>query len=700
MTKILPLSLVDKEDIHFVGSKAANLGELIRANLPVPSGFVITTQAYQEVSEFYNLNGQIKQVFAQLHPDQPEQILKASARINSLFSKVTLPKTLEREILEAVKTLFRGKSSKMAVRSSAIFEDIRGLSFAGEFTSFLNVSSGDLKERIKDCWMSQFSPKAIAYAYARGVDLAKSAIAVIVQNLVEVEVSGSAMTANPVSGSKNEVIIEAIRGFGPPASSGQVIPDRYFVNKESLSLVSKIYGKQEVQMIKVGEKTKEVPISRAHRGDQKLSDADIIKLAKLAKRIEEHFYFSQNIEWAFSEGKLFIIQSRSVDIFKKEIEREHIGQQNLVLSGAAASKGIGWGRAHIVKKISDLKKFADGEVIITPTTSPDFILGMKRAAAIVTDQGGLTSHAAILARELGRPCVVGTGAATSTLRNGQFVTVNGASGQVFLGRPKFPRKPFSSYSQRVESKPNHRLKQMKTATKVYYCADDLQELVRGLGIRSDGIFIKNFSEWSPDDFENLSKISYGRNLILGCESNFLDTKPIGLASVNFKGLTIGISGVKSSEEIAQVAKNIRHPVFLILDLPIHLLTFEDFLKTDGIKGLIIDVESLISNSLGQGRENELLVFKHLAGSHFLSKAYDLIWKAKKANKQVLIFFNKSFTWDLLELAITLGVWGIIVPRSQISQVREILYELERGLVKKSKLETKEDEFLWQRSLKS
>src|SRR3990172_1333333 len=252
------------------------------------------------------------------------------------------------------------------------------------------------------------------------------------------EISGIMFTIDPVTNDKKKVIIEAIFGLGELIVGGQVTPDHYEVEKETFKILSKNIVSQEKFMTLSGRTNKIVPVSAAHRKDQKLADEKIIELAKIGVQIEKHYFFPQDMEWALEDNKLYIVQTRPVTTIKatdQKLEAKKSDQitKKPILSGSPASPVIGCGKVVILKSAKELSRIKQGDILVTEMTNPDFVPAMRKASAIVTNEGGVTSHAAIVSRELGIPAVVGTKFATSTLKDGEIITINGYNGQVYTG---------------------------------------------------------------------------------------------------------------------------------------------------------------------------------------------------------------------------------------------------------------------------
>jgi pyruvate,water dikinase len=348
-----------------------------------------------------------------------------------------MPPELASKIQQAYIKLGRGL---VAVRSSATAEDLPTASFAGQQSTFLNVQGEKrVVAAVQGCWASLFEPRAIFYRQQQGFNHLKVGIAVPVQKMVQSQASGVMFTLEPVTSDRSKIIIEAVYGLGEAIVGGEVNPDLYIIDKEGLRINTKKIGKQEWQLIKNPDGSGEmanikVPLLPSSQDQQKISDEDIIHLAKLAKQLEEHYEFPQDIEWAKEDNQIFIVQTRPVTTIKEAAEVELETEAPVLLTGAPASPGIASGPVKIVQAPSEIAKVGTGDILVARMTTPDFVPAMKRAVAIVTDRGGRTAHAAIVSRELGIPCVVGVDQATTTLSDGQVITVDGSKGNIYDGK--------------------------------------------------------------------------------------------------------------------------------------------------------------------------------------------------------------------------------------------------------------------------
>jgi len=436
---------VNKTDIPLVGGKGANLGEMVHAHIPVPPGFIVTSGAYFKFLETSKLAEEIRGYLENLDVNNSKKLQEVANLIKSKISGSPMPVDMVSKIKNAYRKLGGGL---VAVRSSATAEDLPEASFAGQQRTFLNVQGeNEVVAAVQGCWASLFEPRAIFYRQHHGFDHFKVGIAVPVQAMVQSETSGVLFTVEPLTSDKTKILIEAVFGLGEAIVSGDVTPDQYLLGKEKFKILDKKISKQEWQLVRNSklspsqlEGTIKVSIPPAKQALQKLTDHEIVALAKLGKMIEDLYQFPQDIEWAKQGRQLFIVQTRPVTTMKEKTDVKALPKIEAapILTGVAASPGIAVGKVTIVPDASQIDKVQNGDILVTAMTTPDFVPAMKRAVAIVTDRGGRTAHAAIVSRELGIPCVVGTEVATKTLTNGQEITVDGSHGQVYAGKVAEP----------------------------------------------------------------------------------------------------------------------------------------------------------------------------------------------------------------------------------------------------------------------
>ena len=459
---VLWLADVDKNDIPLVGGKGANLGELLRAEIPVPDGFVVDARTFREFLEKTKIKDKVYSLLEGLNVEDTDKLDEVSKKVRELIEMTPIPEEIEREIKEAYRKLCEeeGEEVYVAVRSSATAEDLPDASFAGQQETYLNVRGEDeVVKKVKECWGSLFTPRAIYYRVQKGFRHEDVSIAVVVQKMVNSEKSGVMFTSHPVTGEK-KCIIEAVFGLGEAIVSGLVTPDTYVYDRVERKLLEVKIGEKEFMITKQDGKTVKVKLDPNKAKERVLTDDEIEKLVALGELIEEHYGKPQDVEWAIEKGRIYIVQSRPVTTIRKEEKREEEVEEGIegriLLKGLGASPGIATGKVKVIFSEKEISKVEEGDILVTTMTTPDMVPAMKRAAAIVTDEGGMTCHAAIVSRELGVPAIVGTKTATKVLKDGMVVTVDGEKGIVYEGRVE----------KKVEEKPTMAAAPIITATEV------------------------------------------------------------------------------------------------------------------------------------------------------------------------------------------------------------------------------------------
>lgn len=484
---ILWFEQIDKNDISQVGGKGANLGEMIKAGIPVPYGFVVTVSAYYDFLEEGGLKSKICHILSSCDHKDPKILLGTSDSIQKLILKTPMPSGIGQEIALSYMKLFEKSKGRLslkeklvsllkepyvAIRSSATAEDLPDASFAGQQATFLNVKGEtNVVKKVQEAWASLFTARAIFYRQEKKFDHFKVGIAVPVQVMVNSRCSGVMFTVDPVTNDKNKMVIEAIFGLGELIVGGVVTPDHYEIEKRDFKILEKKIAKQEIMLVKKNGMNKNFKIKSSEGSKQKITDNQILEVAHLGRLLEKHYYFPQDVEWAIENGKVYIVQTRPITTIKnqkskiKDQKDETFDKLNLpiILKGDPASPGIKSGPVKIIFRVSEISKVENGDVLVTVATNPDFVPAMKKAVAIVTERGGRTSHAAIVSRELGIPAVVGTDMATKILKNRQIVTVNGAKGEIYKGGLT------QDQSAKIKAQRSiiERGAILKTATKVY-----------------------------------------------------------------------------------------------------------------------------------------------------------------------------------------------------------------------------------------
>lgn len=433
---------VGKDDLGLVGGKGANLGELTKARIPVPPGYIVTADTYFSFLNASGLEPLITKDLFNLDVNNSRDLGERAARIRKRIMDAPMPPAIASQIAAAYRELGEGP---VAVRSSATAEDLPDASFAGQQSTFLNVVGAENVVRaVQACWASLFEARAIFYREDAGYDHVKVGLAVPVQRMVQSEKSGVMFTVEPVSSDASKITIEAVYGLGEAIVSGEVSPDLYIVEKESLGILSMATAPQErmISRADLSDGSHEtanawLPVASELVNAPKLTEDEIRELARIGRRVEEYYGKPQDIEWAYEKGQFLLTQSRPVTTMRDSQHSKDDAEDEtapIIVSGQPASPGVGFGKVRIVLDPSDIDIVQPGDVLVSEMTTPDFVPAMKRASAIVTERGGRTCHAAIVSRELGIPCVVGTTGATSALPVDAEVTVDGAQGHVYEGR--------------------------------------------------------------------------------------------------------------------------------------------------------------------------------------------------------------------------------------------------------------------------
>jgi pyruvate, water dikinase len=750
---VLFLKDIDKEDIPTVGGKGANLGEMTKIALPVPNGFAITVKAYNAFMNENQLFPRIYKILDNTNYEKQEEVENASKEIKKLINTHAVPNKIKKEIFNSYRVLSGTFSNSLvAVRTSATAEDMPGTSFAGQGITFLNIKGeSNVVEAVKDCWASLFTSRSIYYRYVNKIKHDTVGISAIVQKMIQSEVSGVMFTIDPVTNEKDRIIIEAVWGLGEMIVQGSVIPDKYVVQKETFSILSKEISEQKVQLIKKRGKTTEQKVPKRIIGKQKLSDKEIIALAKVADKLQKHYFYPQDAEWAKEKGKLYLVQTRPVTALKntKAALSEKTNntnaqeeQSSLILSGSPASPGIGSGKAVVIKSAAEIGKVTKGDVLIAPMTSPDFVSAMKIASAIVTDEGGQTSHAAIVSRELGIPCVVGTKTATQTIKTGTVISVNGKTGEIFLG---------ALLKSKYEKAPNYTDTDRKTATKIYvnlaeparareiakYPVDGVgllraEFIIAGIGIHpkeaiklkkqeqfvnklAEGIttfcaafyprqVVYRATDFKTNEYRSLQGGKYWEpeesNPMLGFRGAFryiadpevfnLELQAIKKVREKYNNLWIMIPFVRSPEELKKVRKMVEveglfeektFKFWMMVELPVNVILLDEFIKV-GIDGVSIGSNDLTMLLLGTDRDNAEVA------RAFDERSPSVMWALKKIIKTCnehsvtsSICGQAPSTYDdLVENLIDYGVTSVSINPDAIERVKHVIVEKEKKII--------------------
>lgn len=445
-------SELNKDSGKFAGGKGANLAEIFNMKIPVPPGFVVTAQAYDYFLEKSKLKEKINKLLDSIDYEDTKNLDDITQKIRELIINSEFPEEMKEEITESYQALdapdfSQAKGSALdilknssepifvAVRSSATAEDLADASFAGQQDTYLNIK-GEKKvlEHVKKCFASLYTSRATYYRNKKGFEHAKVSLAVVVQKMIDAGKSGVIFSKDPSYKNEN-TIIEAVWGLGEGIVSGRVTPDRYVIEENKI-IEKKIADKKTAFTRNASGEKEIVKLKEEISKKQVLTEYEIKKLTEYALKLEEHYEKPQDIEFAIEGEEIYIVQTRPITTIASRIEKggsEEL-QGEIILEGLAASPGIAAGKIKIVEEMSDLSKVKKGDILVTKMTNPDMVVTMQRSSAIVTDEGGLTAHAAIVSREMGIPCIVGTQEATTLLKDRETITVDGYNGKIYRGK--------------------------------------------------------------------------------------------------------------------------------------------------------------------------------------------------------------------------------------------------------------------------
>ncbi|MDD4875910.1 MAG: phosphoenolpyruvate synthase [Dehalococcoidales bacterium] len=735
---------VTKDNVATVGGKGANLGEMTKAGIPVPQGFIVTADAYFYFIEKANIMGKIRSLLEPLDVNDSKQLQEITAKVRQIILDTPIPP----EIVAKIKSYYEEMGKGLvAVRSSATAEDLPEASFAGQQRTYLNIEEEDeVVSAVQGCWASLFEARAVFYREQQGFDHFQVGIAVPVQKMVQSEVSGVMFTLEPVTSDTSKIAIEAVIGLGEMIVSGDVTPDTYIVDKVQMKIIKKEIAAQEWKLVKKAGGGKgddaniKIVLTPEEQARQKISDEDIIALAGIGKRLEDWYQFPQDVEWAKEDNKIYIVQTRPVTTIKENEtgEKSEI-EAPVIVSGAPASPGMASGKVRIITDTNQIDEVMDGDILVAEMTTPDFVPAMKRAAAIITDRGGRTAHAAIVSRELGIPCVVGTGQATTILKNEQVVTVDGSQGKVYDG------KLYIKEAIDTSTKPI-----IKTKTRVYVNLAQ-PELVERVSARNvDGIgllraefmiaqigehprymisqnrgnefvdklaqgitaFAKNFSprpvvyrttdfktnEYRDliggqdyEDMEENPMIGYrgASRYIADPEVFKLELEAIKKVRQNFKNLWVMIPFVRTVNELRKTIEIMESEglkrsddfkLWMMVEVPSNIFIIEKFLEV-GIDGISIGSNDLTQLTLGIDRDSEKLADTFDERNEAVLVALERAIKVSKSMGVTSSICGQapSVYPELTEKLVKWGITSVSVSPDMIDTTREIIAKAEEKL---------------------
>ena len=748
---IVSFEEVGKGDIALVGGKGANLGEMLRHGIPVPPGFVVTAPAYSHFLEEARLKAPIQGLLEKLDPSDTKALQETSARIKELIAEAPMPA----EIAEAIEHAYRNLGGgSVAVRSSATAEDLPEASFAGQQRTFLNVrGEKEVVKAVQGCWASLFEPRAIFYRTQHRFDHLDIAIAVPVQRMVQSHVSGVMFTVEPVTSDSSKIVIEAVFGLGEAIVSGEVTPDLYVVDKGDFQIVEKKIGRQEWQLIRnplrwgaKGEANIKVTLLPQEQTLQKLPDQEVLKLAQLGKQIEDIYKFPQDIEWAREGREFFIVQTRPVTTMRAREEALPEIDLPLILTGGKGSPGIASGPVKIVPDARLIANVAKGDVLVAKVTNPDFVPAMKRAVAIVTDEGGRTSHAAIVSRELGIPCVVGTSKATHVLKDGTIITVDGSQGKVHLGQavvspaptPRMVRRALHTKTrlyvnlaepERAEEiaardvegvgllraefiiaqiglHPRYVLARGRQEEFISRLAEGLTTFARAFHPRP---VVYRTTDFKTNEYRNLEGgAEYEReeeNPMLGyrgCsryvrekDAFQLETDAIKRVREKYNNLWVMVPFVRTVEELARTRELLEagglkasadFKLWMMTEVPSNIFLLDKFIDV-GIDGISISSNDLTQLILGIDRDNTVLAqdFDERNEAVMLALEQAIKTCVRRGITSSICGQAPSVYPELTEKLVEWGITSVSVSPDMIDQTREIIADVEARLATPSRL---------------
>ena len=731
---------IGKNDIGIVGGKGANLGELSQADIPVPPGFIVTVQAYFSFIDSAGLRGAIKDRLSGLDTES-EQLYIAAAELQELVMKAEMPAEIARQIEKAYAKI----GGLVAVRSSATAEDLPGASFAGQHSTFLNIQGGkEVVQAVHKCWASLFEHRAIFYRDHHGFEHLKVGIAAVVQRMVQSSVSGTLFTADPHSGDSDKTIIEAVYGLGEALVSGEIQPDTYTVEKAGQKLLETRVATQDWELRREpGSKDgySKITVDPSRREAQKLPEAQIKELTSIGSHIEGHYGNPQDIEWAMEGESIYIVQSRPITTMTPKWEQEISELVGEVLTeGLAASRGVAWGPVKIISSTAEIAKVGKGDVLVAKMTNPDLAPAMNRAAGIITDEGGLTSHAAIVSREMGIPCVVGTSNATKIFEDGQIVTVDGFHGRVYKGKITIDTGPTVIRTEKLRTRTRVYVNLADPSRAEYVAGLDVDGIgllraefiiahhirehprymmSRGRGAKFTekladgiGIFAKAFhprpvvyrtTDFKTNEYRNLKG---GRNYEIvesnpmlgyrGCsryiremESFVLEMDAIKKVREEYDNLWVMLPFVRSPREMAATLEVLKQAglvqspnlkMWMMVEVPSNVLLIDQFLDV-GIDGISIGSNDLTQLVLGIDRDSRILSEDFDEQDDAVMVAMEKVVTTTK-RRMVTSSICGQAPSNYPDLTMKLVQWGITsvsVTPDMIDQTREVVANVESRL---------------------
>ena len=743
-------SELNKDSGKYAGGKGANLAEIYNLKIPVPPGFVVTAQAYDYFIEKAGLKEKISEILRKINYEDTKQLDESTKQIRELIENAKFPKEMQEEVLESYDNLdareddFRKSESVVdilktsreplfvAVRSSATAEDLADASFAGQQDSFVNIKGNDnLITHIKKCFASLYTARATYYRNKKKFKHEDVSLAVIVQKMVDSVKSGVIFSKDP-SYKNNNIIIESVWGLGEGLVSGAITPDKHIVSPELEILDTKLANKKIAITRDAGGKKITVKLREEKAQQQVLKEYEVKKLAEIALKLEKHYQKPQDIEFAIEGENIMIVQTRPITTIATRTEAGAELKGEAILSGLAASPGIGVGKVKIVKDLADLHKVNQGDVLVTGMTNPDMVVTMQKAVAIVTDEGGLTAHAAIVSREMGIPCIVGTHEATLKLKEGEIITVDGSNGKIYKGKvaeskqkeilpvttqtkteikvivdlPSFAERASKSGLKKVgltriegiiaESgkHPQYFLEQNKI--------QDYEEVIfkgiQGIAKYFEELWIRT-SDIRSDEFQNLEgapKVKEA-NPMLGMHGirygiknpDILKAELKALKRVADQGKTIGLllPQIISVDEVKKVKEFLKEVGFskakvgVMVETPAAVQIIND-LCAEGIDFISFGTNDLTQYILAVDRGNEQVQYIYNELNPAILYQLEFVIRVCKRNKvQTSICGQSGSKKEMVKFLVEKGIDSISVNADVAKDIAEYVAEIEKTLIK-------------------
>jgi pyruvate,water dikinase len=742
---------LNKDSGKIAGGKGANLAEIYNLGVAVPPGFVVTAQAYDYFIEKAGIKEKIKELLDRINYEDTKELDEITSNIRTFIVESEFPKEMKEEILESYENLDIGeydvakssaldvlsKSSEpifVAVRSSATTEDLADASFAGQQDTFVNVKGEDqLLKSIKKCFASLFTSRATYYRNKKGFKHEQASLAVVVQKMVDANKSGVIFSKDP-SYKNDNIIMEAVWGLGEGIVSGTVTPDKYVLSKD-LEITDKIIAKKKLAITRGSSGSKTiVKLTEEKSNQQVLKNTEIKKLAEIALQLEDHYKKPQDIEFAIDNAEIYIVQTRPITTIEGRVDKPTRTEINgePILTGLAASPGIASGKVKIVEDLKDLDRVKEGDILVTKMTNPDMVVTMQKSAGIITDEGGLTAHAAIVSREMGIPCVVGTQEATIRLKDGEIVTVDGYSGKIYKGKvAESEKKEVQLVTAQTKTKikvivdlPTFASRAAKTGIKkigltriegiiaesgkhpefflkqnrikdyediIFKGIDKIAEHFEEIWVRTSDIRTDEFRdlEGAPQEVEANPMLGFHGIRYSLKNPEILKAELNALKKVAQKGKVVGLllPQIISVEEVRKVKEIVKRMDFLqakigvMVETPAAVQIIKD-LVNEGISFISFGTNDLTQYMLAVDRGNEKVqdIYNEMHPAVLYQLAY-VIRVCKKAGVETSICGQSGSKKEMAKYLVENGIDSISVNADMAKEISDYVAEIEQDLVK-------------------